>query len=592
MNSEDFKRKLTTIFSADVVGYSRLMGEDESATVRTLDTYKEVIFSLIKQHRGRVVDSPGDNVLAEFGSVVDALQSAITIQKELRTRNSDLPKDRRMQFRMGINLGDVIEEQDRIYGDGVNIAARLEALADPGGICISKTAFDQVESKLPMGYQFLGEQKVKNIAKPIGAYRVMMDTRVTGRGDNEIDRASEKRMAYPLPDKPSIAVLPFVNMSGDPEQEYLGDGITESIITAISKLYQIFVIARNSTFSYKNKAVKVQQVAEELGVQYVLEGSVQKSGNKLRITAQLIDALNGRHIWAQRYDRELTDLFAMQDDITMEILQAMRVKLTEGEQVLRLKRPKNIELAMKMYEAQDYAHRFDPEANEKAQRLHEEIIAADPDLGEAYFALAAGTMMDVWLGTTKSPGESIEKAIALLEKALSLDNSLATALGLMGFLYGMKRDYDKAIAYGEKAVEKDPNGADSHAYLGIVLNFVSRPLEAVSHFEIAMRRNPYPPQWYYTNFAGAYSMLGRNEEAFALAKKALDLWPTSVVAHCSLIFTYWDLGEEDKARAAASELLKISPKFSVEKYGQTTPSKDREYVKRMTDALCKAGLPN
>jgi adenylate cyclase len=363
MESEGFKRKLSVILSADVVGYSRLMGEDESSTVKTLEEYKAVMFTLIKQHRGRVVDSPGDNLLAEFGSVVDAVQCSVAVQKELQARNVSLSENRRMQFRMGINLGDVIEEQDRIYGDGVNIAARLEALADPGGICISKTAFDQVESKLPMGYQFLGEQKVKNIAKPIGAYRVMMDTRVTGRGDNKIDRASEKRMAYPLPDKPSIAVLPFVNMSGDPEQEYLGDGITESIITAISKLYQIFVIARNSTFSYKNKAVKVQQVAEELGVQYVLEGSVQKSGNKLRITAQLIDALNGRHIWAQRYDRELTDLFAMQDDITMEILQAMRVKLTEGEQVLRLKRPKNIELAMKMYEAMDYAHRFDPEAN-------------------------------------------------------------------------------------------------------------------------------------------------------------------------------------------------------------------------------------
>ena len=292
MAEEKFRRKLTAILSADVAGYSRLMAEDESATVKTLETYREVMSTLIMQHRGRVIDSPGDNLLAEFTSVVDAVQCAVAVQKEFQARNTELPENRRMEFRIGINLGDVIEEGDRIYGDGVNIAARLEGLAAPGGICISKTAFDQIESKLPLGYEYLGEQTVKNIAKPVGAYHVLMEPRVTVAG-------KEKR-ALQLPKEPSIAVLPFANISGDPEQEYFSDGLTEEIITALSKVYNMFVIARNSTFAYKGKPVKVQQVGEELGVRYVLEGSVRKAGDRVRITAQLVDAATGGHLWSER----------------------------------------------------------------------------------------------------------------------------------------------------------------------------------------------------------------------------------------------------------------------------------------------------
>jgi TolB-like protein len=314
------------------------------------------------------VDSPGDNVLAEFVSVVDAVQCAVAVQKELKTRNADLPESRRMEFRIGINLGDVIDEEDRIYGDGVNIAARLEALADPGGICISKTAFDQIETKLPLGYEFLGEQEVKNIAKPVGAYRVLMDAGAIGKVIGGVrpktkqlrgvaigavavliivagalaiwnfyfrpafEPASVERMAYPLPEEPSIAVLPFVNMSGDSEQEYFSDGITEQIITTLSKVPKMFVIARNSTFVYKGRPVKVSQVGEELGVKYVLEGSVQKSGDRVRITAQLIDTTKGHHLWADAYDRNLSDIFALQDEIAKKVITALQVKLTEGEQ--------------------------------------------------------------------------------------------------------------------------------------------------------------------------------------------------------------------------------------------------------------------
>ncbi len=368
MATKDFKRKLSAIFSADVAGYSRLMGQDEAATVSTIETYREVMSTLIKQHRGRVVDSPGDNLLAEFASVVDAVQCGVAVQNEFQARNAEIPENRIMEFRIGINLGDVIEEGDRIYGDGVNIAARLEALADPGGICISKTAFDHIETKLPLGYEYLGDQTVKNIAKPVGAYRVLMEPRITVAGEKEkivpfwrkkailaggvalvvvvivaviwnfyfrpppMEVASVEKMAYPLPVEPSIAVLPFDNMSGDPDQEYLADGITENIIVALSNIHNMFVIARNSTFAYKGKAVKIQRVAEELGVRYVLEGSIQKTEDRVRITAQLIDAITGKHLWAERYDSDLKDLFALQDEITMKIITALRVKLTEGEE--------------------------------------------------------------------------------------------------------------------------------------------------------------------------------------------------------------------------------------------------------------------
>ncbi len=624
MTTKDVKRKLTAILSADVQGYSRLMGDDERATVETITAYRKVMTDLIKDHHGRVVDAKGDNVLAEFPSVVDAIQCAVEIQKELKVKNADLPKHRRMEFRIGINLGDVIEKEETIYGDGVNIAARLESLAEGGGICISGTAFDQIGKKVPLGYEYLGEQTVKNIEKPIRVYRALVDPESVGKVIGEkprlrkwhwaafgglailivagalafwdfylrpdVEPASLDKMAFPLPEKPSIAVLPFVNMSGDPKQEYLSDGITESLITAFSRIPYLFVIARNSSFTYKGKAVKVQQVAEDLGVQYVLEGSVQRSGDLLRITAQLIDALNGRHIWSQRYDRKLKELFAMQDDVTMEILQAMRVKLKDGEQVLRVKRPKNIEAALKAYEAQDYVLRFTPEANDMARKLAEEVVAMEPDWGEGYYILSEAHMMDVWLGTTKSRKESFARAIEYAEKAVSLDDSFAQALALLGFLYGMKGEYDKSVAFGEKAVAKDPNGADAHAFLGNCLNIAARPQEAIPYYKKAMRLNPSPPQWYYIQLGRSYHMLGRYEEAVAQVKKALALAPNSFMAYLQLHFTYAEMGREDEARAAAEEMMRINPKFSADKYAKTLPYKDRDYCRRWGEALRKAGL--
>ena len=467
MQQKGFHRKLAAILSADVAGYSRLMQDDEAATVTTLESYKQAFFDLIKQHRGRVVDSPGDNLLAEFASVVDAVQCAVAVQKEFHAHNAELPENRRMLFRIGVNLGDVIEEGDRIYGDGVNIAARLESLAEPGGICVSKTAFDQIETKLPMGYEYLGEQPVKNIAKPVGAYRVVLESRITEKlavaskpssaGRNfwvyglagilallmagavvgqfvlhptpptppPVEKADPKKMAYVLPNNPSIAVLPFENMSEDKDFDYFSDGLTEEIINGLSKVDHVFVIARNSTFTYKGKPVKVQQVAEEMGVRYVLEGSVRKTGDKVRITTQLVDALNGRHIFSERYDRDFKDILTVQDEITMNILAAMQVALTKGEYArLSSKSTKNLEAYLKYLKAIELSQQFNKEALALARRHAEETIALDPDYAMGYRALAGVTLNELFVGANKIPrAEALQQSLDLAQRAVALDPS-------------------------------------------------------------------------------------------------------------------------------------------------------------------------
>jgi adenylate cyclase len=411
MTTQEVKRKLTAILSADAKGYSRLMGEDEESTARTLNAYKEVMTDLIQHHRGRVVGTAGDSMLAEFASVVDGVRCAVEIQKELKTRNAELSESRRMEFRIGVNLGDVIEDGEQILGDGVNIAARLESLSEAGGICISGTAYDQVENKLSLGYEYLGEQAVKNIAKPVRVYRVLMEPEATGKVIGEkkvkprqwqmatmglvvvvivvvaagaiwrlylrpvpplVEVASKEKMALPLPDKPSIAVLPFANMSDDPKQEYLADGFAEEIINGLSKCPHILVIARNSSFTYKGKPVKVQLVAGDLGVRNVLEGSLRKTDDKVRITVQLIDALTGQHLFSERYDRELKDILVMQDEITMKILDAVQVKLTAGEDArLRTKGTKNLDAYLKLMQARQYMLFFNKENYALARQLTE-----------------------------------------------------------------------------------------------------------------------------------------------------------------------------------------------------------------------------
>jgi len=582
MTTEDFKRKLAAILSADVKGYSRLMGEDEDATVRTLTAYREVIAALIKKHRGRVVDSPGDNLLAEFASVVDAVRCAVGIQEELKVKNAELPENRKMAFRIGINLGDVIEEGDRIYGDGVNIAARVEGLAGGGGICISGTAYDHVENKLPLEYEYWGEQTVKNISKPVRVYRVRTEAEAA------VPKVSGE---LELPDKPSIAVLPFVNMSGDPEQEYFSDGMTEEIITALSKVPRLFVIARNSTFTYKGKPVKVQKVAEDLGVRYVLEGSVRKAGDRVRITAQLIDAITGHHLWAERYDRELKNVFALQDEITMKILTGLQCELTEGEQACVLgKGTENYEAYVKILQGREHIYRMNREGNVLARQSFEEAITLDPEFAVAYTYLAWTYLLELLIGLSDSPEQSMARAIEFAQKALALDDSLADAHALSGSIYLVQRQWEKAVAEGERSVALNPNSADNIGLLGMTLYSVGRPEEAIVLFEKATRLNPMPPDWLLENLATAYRMTGRYEEAIAEFKRVLHRNPDYLSAWLNLAVIYSMLGRGKETRAAVAQVLRLDPKFSLEHYAKTLTYKNQSESERLIDALHNAGL--
>jgi len=590
MTTQEVKRKLAAILNADVKGYSRLMGEDEKGTVRTLNAYKELMIGLIQHHRGRVVDAPGDNVLAEFASVVDAVECAAEIQKELKTRNAELPENRRMEFRIGINLGDVIEDGEQILGDGVNIAARLESLSEAGGICISGTAFDQVKNKLNLGYNYLGKQAVKNIAEPIRVYRVLMEPERAGKVIGERKAKPRKKMAFPLPDKPSIAVLPFVNMSRDPEQEFFSDGMTEEIITALSKVPNLLVIARNSTFTYKGKPVKVKQVSEELGVQYVLEGSVQKSGDRVRITAQLIDALSSHHLWAERYDRDLKDIFALQDEITMKVITALQVELTAGEMAgVIAKGTKNIDAFIKYLRAFELANRLTKEGNAQAKKILEEAIALDPEYSRLYMGLALAHIYDVWHGTTESTEQSVARAFELAQKAISLDDSNAAAYSGLGTIYAMKRQYDQAIAKGKRAISLDPNSADNFMQLGWILNWAGRAEEAILYIQNAIRLNPLPPASYFVNLTVAYRDSGQYEKAIEASKKALQREPNSQFPYIHMAISYIRLGREEEARAAAAEILSINPEFSLERYAKILPF-TQSVADRVVEDLRKAGL--
>jgi adenylate cyclase len=403
--------------------------------------------------------------------------------------------------------------------------------------------------------------------------------------------ASEERMAYPLPDKPSIAVLPFNNMSGDPEQEYFSDGLSEEIITALSKIPNLFVIARNSSFTYKGKSVKIQQVGRELGVKYVLEGSVRKSSDRIRITAQLVDTKTGNHLWAERYDRDLKDIFALQDEITMTILTALRVKLTRGEQArVHAKGTNNLTAYLKFMKGIEYFHAMNRGGNLMARQIFEEAIALDSQYPVACTMLAWTLIMDTRYGSSESPAKSIEEATELLQKSLTLDDSLSTTLTGLGRIYMLKGKYEKAMANYERAVSLNPNAAGAHAHYGGALRRVGRPDEAIASYKKAIRLNPISPAWFFMSLGWSYRILGRYEDSIAAYKKALDRRPDYLVAHIGLTVTYSTAGRLDEARAQAAEVLRVQPKFSVKRSAKRLRFKDKDKEDRYVDALRKAGL--
>ena len=628
MAEEGFKRKLTAILSADVKGYSRLMGDDEEATIRTLTTYRTAMSDLIQQYRGRVVDTTGDNLMAEFTSVVDAVNGAVEIQRELAERNAELPYNRKMEFRIGVNLGDVIEEEGRIYGDGVNIAARVEAMAAAGGICISGRAYDQVENKLGLEYENLGEHQVKNITRPIrvfrvlsfpgaAAHRVVKAKEAVGkrwrkiaiatgivalavviaagiwqfyqRQSKRVEAAFIENMAHPLPDKPSIAVLPFDNLSEDPRQGYFSDGLTEEIISALSKVPNLFVIARNSTFTYKGKPVKVQQVSEELGVRYVLEGSVRKADNQLRITAQLIDAITGHHLWSERYDRELKDIFTIQDEITIKILTAMRVQLTAGEKARVLEKyTNNLQAYLKILEGIQYSSMS--KHNEAIERF-EEALTLDPQCAVTYSWLSWENLMNVWFGPSATRPQSFKRAFEFAEKCKALDDAFNGCRQVLGHAYLMKRQYDKAISEGKLAVELNPNSSISAVLYGWTLRSVGRYEDALREHERAVRLDPLNPISPMYQICATYNVMRRHDEAIATCKKVVELNPRYSPAYFQLVVAYSSLNRMDEARAAASGILKIYPNFSVEQFAKAIPYKKKADKDLLVNSLLKAGLP-
>jgi len=566
-------------------------------------------------------------VLAEFVSTVEAVKCAVKIQEDLKVRNADLPESRRMEFRIGVNLGDVIEEEGRIYGDGVNIAARLEGLAEAGGICISGTAFDQVKGKLSLGYQYVGRQTVKNIPDPIRAYKVLMEPEHAGKviGEDKyrtwrwaqvaavllivlagafaiwnfyfrparIEPASVDKMAFPLPDKPSIAVLPFDNMSGNPKEDYLSDGLTEQIITTLSRYPRLFVIARQSSFSFKGKPVKVQQVAEELGVQYVLEGSFQKSGDKVRITVQLIDAITGHHIWSERYDRELKDIFDLQDEIAIEVMNGMSAELTEGEQARRWTKSgiTNLKALEKHYQAQGFFCLHTKENYEKARPLFEEAIALDPKFVWPYVYLGflhAGSAARGW---SESPAKSLQMAFELAQKAIAIDDTHDGPHSLLATIYRKKRQHDKALAEAEKAIALNPNSSDAYMMLSFTVGEIGRWEESVLYGEKSLRLSPFPGAAPFWTLGRAYFMTGQYDESIATFKKALKVSPKFLPGHIYLAACYSSMGRDAEATAAVKEVLRLNPKFTIKSWAKRLPYNDKADIEREVAALRKAGLP-
>ncbi|MFC1579420.1 adenylate/guanylate cyclase domain-containing protein [Thermodesulfobacteriota bacterium] len=581
MTEDRAKRKLTAILSADVKGYSRLMGENELATVDTLKKYREVLASLVNQYNGRVVDSPGDNLLAEFASIVDAVECAVKIQGELGNRNTELPENRRMDFRIGINLGDVIDEGERIYGDGINIAARIEGLADAGGVSISRNAYDQVKNKLAFGYEYQGEFSVKNISESVKVYRVVLEA----EGGN-----SKSISEHSLPDKPSIAVLPFENMSGDTEQEYFSDGITEDLITDLSKISGLLVIARNSVFTYKGKPVKVQEVGRELRVRYVLEGSVRKAGNRVRITAQLIDTETGGHLWAERYDRDLDDIFALQDEVAQKIVKKLAVKLAEEEEELLARKYTNDTMAYDLYlRGLESLLLMSEEENLQARQMFEKAVDRDSDFAAAYAYMGLTHWVEWSLGWSQDQ-QTLERAYELSKKSLELDNSLPAAHRILGEVYLWDKKHERAIEEFEKSIALNPNDADSFAALGNALNWAGKPEEVFELVNKAMRLNPIYPFAYLWVLGHAYYLTKQYEDAIATLKRVLKRGPNFHPPHAYLAGIYSELDRVEEAKAEWDEFVKGNPQTSLDAWKHRLPYKDHVVLERLFGSLRKAGL--
>jgi adenylate cyclase len=507
----------------------------------------------------------------------------VEIQKKLKKENDRLVEDKRLEFRIGVNIGDIVKDGDRIYGSGVNIAARIEGISKPGEICISRSAYDHVKDKVELGFEYLGEHEAKNIKEPVRVYKVLLDIRLQKPLVDEL---------LDLPDKPSIAVLPFNNMSGDPSQEYFSDGLTEQIINGLCKVSKLFVIARNSSFAYKGKAISIKQIAKELGVKYILEGSVQKAGDRVRITAQLIDATTDYHMWSENYDRELVDIFALQDEITMKLMNAMLVKLTAGEQArLWEGGTTNIQAYDRLMRGQECLFRSNEKDNKQAQHFFKAAINIDKEFAWAYAMLGFTHLLDLLYRWSNSPIKSVEQAETCAENAITLNDSFDFPHILWGWIYLFRRQHDEAIKEGERAIELNPNGAEAHVHLGFILCLSDETELAIKLLKRAFRLNPIPTPINYMFLAMAYRNNGQYEKAIELSKKGLIGNPDQLPVHLTLAASYIYLNRTEEAHKAVEEVLRINPNFSLKYQASTMPYKRQETGDNFIDALRKAGLP-
>jgi adenylate cyclase len=578
-------RRLAAIMAGDVAGYSQLMGVDEEGTLQQLKAYrKELVDPKIAEHRGRIVKTTGDGILVEFVSVVDAVRCAVDIQRDMAERIAEVPADRRIQFRIGINVGDIISDDNDIFGDGVNVAARLEALADPGGIMVSRSVHDQVRDKLSFGFEDMGEQMVKNIARPIGVHRVSL-------AETFKSAAATAKTEPSTADRPSIAVLPFANMSGDPEQEYFADGISEDIITGLSKLHWFFIIARNSSFTYKGKAVDVKRVARELSVRYVLEGSVRKGGNRVRITAQLIDATTGNHIWADHYDGELTDIFVLQDEITKKVVAAIEPRLLEAEGVRSQNRsPEDLGAWDMVMQANSLLWRLTKTDDEAAIAMLKRAVERYPNYAPAHSMLAFALLFRA-IPAGVSRNRDVKDAVTLATRAAELDDNDPWAHLALGYADFLMRRTDHAVEEFQRALDINPNFAAAHGYLGSALAFNGQSDEAIPHTEQALRMSPHDPQnaIFNVGLAAAQYLAGRFAEAIGCARKAVQQHSGWTPGHRIYCASLAQAGQLDEACAALDRLKELQPDISIAWIEQNIPYTPGPMVKFL-EGMRKAGL--
>ena len=622
MESEDrLQRKLAAILHADVVAFSRLSHADEEGTYRRLRVYLDFFAETIQSHNGSVVNTAGDAVLAEFPTVSEALRCATAVQRAFADKNRGLPEDQRMRFRIGVNLGEVIVDRDDIYGDGVNVAARLQGLAEPGGICIAESVHAAVGHRLDLAYQDIGQQLVKNIAEPVHAYQVLLDDTVPSLKPKATRRRSAliaggvalclalagvawfglERLGEEAVTKdttaaredamPSIAVLPFQNLGGDSKDDYFSDGITNDIITDLSRFSNLFVIARNSVFTYKGKAVDIKDVGRELGVRYVLEGSIQKVGDKIRLNAQLIDAATNHHLWANRYDRELGDIFAVQDELTAAIVSALRVTLTEVERSRTARQyTGNLEAYDLFLRGRSYL-RGSKQTHLKARKLFDQAVVLDPDFAAAYAEKSLTYFSGFIMPMTRDP-KVVEGSLAAAERAVALDPNLPLAQARLGWALFANRRHDEAIAAGRRAVALGPSDADSHAQLGNILNWSGNPEEAITHLERAIRLNPHHPFYYRFYLGHSHYLLGNREQAIELMERVVTRAPYFLPVRRHLAVLYEEVGQSEKAKAQTKEVLRIFPGASIEDARARCMYRWEPALQaRFFDGLRRSGMP-